>query len=384
MSDTVLDAQPIENQIVMKIPPKDAIMCPIQIGAALLAKPDQWLPDHWQKKRIVIITDHTVSKIYGESLLDRLKEAVPLLFSFIPGEQSKNAQTKLEIEEKMLEAGCGRETLLLALGGGVVGDLAGYIAATYMRGISYIQIPTTLLAMVDSSVGGKTGINVPQGKNLIGAFWQPACVVIDIHSLKSLSDVHLVNGLVEAIKMFSTSDAEYFNYVHVELDRVLHKEMSVLKKIIERAIRIKVDVVSRDETENNLRMILNFGHTIGHALEKATDYTILHGYAVAIGMLVEAKISQLMGLLSDADYNVIQLLFAKLKISINPLKNIDCDVIIKATKVDKKIRNNQVRFVLLKKIGEVCNENGLIAHPVSDEMIMKALLEVRGMQNGGQ
>ncbi len=387
MSDIVVNKKTesmIETQIVMKIPARNAIVCPIQIGMNLLATPEKWLPDDWQKKRIVIITDETVHKIYGKYLLEVLKEAKPLLFSFIPGEQSKNAQTKLAIEEKMLEAGCDRQTLLLTLGGGVVGDLAGYIAATYMRGISYIQIPTTLLAMVDSSVGGKTGINVPQGKNLIGAFWQPVCVVVNIDCLKSLPEIHLINGLVEAIKMFCTNDAEYFKYVDKELNRVLQKETTVLKNIIERAIQIKVNVVSHDETESNLRMILNFGHTIGHALEQVTHYSILHGYAVAIGILVEAKISHLSGFLSVEDYNAIESLFYKLKISLNPLKTMDCDAIIQATKVDKKIRNNQVRFVLLQRIGKVYHENDIIAHPVSDEIIIKALKEVGGMQDGRQ
>src|SRR5579862_7344926 len=276
------------TQIMMAIPAKKSMMYPIRVGMNLLSSPEKWLPDSWEQKKLVIVTDDTVDHLYANHLLKQLKNANPLLFTFPAGEQSKSAEIKSKIEEKMIQANCDRDTLLIALGGGVVGDLAGFIAATYMRGISYIQVPTTLLAMVDSSVGGKTSINTPQGKNLIGAFWQPKTVVADIHCLKTLPEVHCVNGLIEAIKMFLTNDADYFHYVNTHLDRFFHKDEIVLQKIIERAVQIKVDIVSQDETEKNLRMTLNFGHTIGHALEKITGYAILHGFAVALGILIEA------------------------------------------------------------------------------------------------
>ncbi len=214
MSHTIdhkLDASLITKPIMMNIPASKAFTYPILVASDLLAHPEKWLPTDWQKKRLVIITDDNVNKIYGKHLSTILEQAKPLLLSFMPGEKSKNSQIKLNLEQRMIQAHCDRDTLILALGGGVVGDIAGFIAATYMRGISYIQIPTTLLAMVDSSVGGKTGINVPQGKNLIGAFWQPTCVIADMNCLSTLPQVHLINGLIEAIKMFATSDAKLFN-----------------------------------------------------------------------------------------------------------------------------------------------------------------------------
>lgn len=322
MNDIIDQIKPyiVEKQIAMRIPARSAITYPIKIGENLLSYPERWLPEDWHTKKIVIITDDNVNKLYGEKLLRLLRQAAPLLLSFLPGEQGKNAQIKLELEEKMLQAHCDRETMILALGGGVVGDMAGFVAATYMRGVSYIQIPTTLLAMVDSSVGGKTSINLPQGKNLIGAFWQPSSVIVDVNCLLTLSRDHLINGLIEAVKMFLTHDADYFNYVCHQLDDVLDRNSEVLKNIIQRAIQIKVNVVSADEKESNQRMVLNFGHTIGHALEALSNYTLLHGHAVALGMLVEIKIAKILGILADEDCHAIQSLLLKLNISGSQLK----------------------------------------------------------------
>lgn len=364
------------NQIIMKIPAKQPVSYPINVGLDLLSHPEEWLPHECHAKRLVIITDDNIHPIYGKKLSHTLNQYNPLLLSFSPGEKSKNYQTKQLLEEQMIQHHCNRDTLILSLGGGVVGDLAGYIASTYMRGIPYIQIPTTLLAMVDSSVGGKTGINTNQGKNLIGTFWQPSGVVADLNCLTTLSQIHIINGLIEAIKVFMTNDVDYFNYVITNIDPILHKDMSILKNIIERAIKIKIDVVSQDERENNKRVILNFGHTIGHALEKITDYTMLHGYAVALGILVETKISQLLGYLSSEEYYIIHSLFLRFNISGAQLKNINCNDIIQATKSDKKIKSNNVRYVLLKKLGQVCTDNNDYAHPVADELVKDALIDV--------
>jgi len=386
MSHTIdhkLDASLITKPIMMNIPASKAFTYPILVASDLLAHPEKWLPTDWQKKRLVIITDDNVNKIYGKHLSTILEQAKPLLLSFMPGEKSKNSQIKLNLEQRMIQAHCDRDTLILALGGGVVGDIAGFIAATYMRGISYIQIPTTLLAMVDSSVGGKTGINVPQGKNLIGAFWQPTCVIADMNCLSTLPQVHLINGLIEAIKMFATSDAKLFNYVNTNINDILDRNTLSLKKVIEHAIKIKVNIVSSDEKENHQRMILNFGHTIGHALEKMTDYTLLHGNAVALGMLVEAKISELLGYLSPENYQIIQSLMSKLNISGHQLRVMDFDKIIQATYTDKKMKECQVRYILLNKIGEVRNDNHTVAHPVPDEIILKSLHFVKDGSNGG-
>ncbi len=348
----------------------------IKIDLNLIEQPDQWLPKNWQTKKLVIITDDTVNEIYGKNLLEILKSANPLLITMPPGESSKDYLVKHELEEKMIAQGCHRDSIILAFGGGVVGDMAGFIAATYMRGIDYIQIPTTLLAMVDSSIGGKTAINSPQGKNLIGAFWQPILTLIDMSFLNTLSQTQLINGLIEALKMFMTNDHENFEFVNNNIALILNKDFRVLKKVIEQAIKIKVGIVSADEKENHQRMILNFGHTIGHALEKVTDYALLHGYAVALGILVESKISQLLGYLSREDYETIKSLLLKLSISGSQLNKINIDEIIQTTKSDKKTKNDKVRYVLLEKIGQVYYQENKFAHPVSDEIVKQAFNEV--------
>ncbi len=365
------------NEIVMQILAKQPASYSIKIGSGFLLNPAEWLSLDYQGKQLVIITDDNVNKIYGEKLANALANYKPLLLSFLPGEKSKNYLTKQSLEDQMFEHHCNRDTIILSLGGGVVGDIAGFVASTYMRGISYIQIPTTLLAMIDSSVGGKTAINTNQGKNLIGAFWQPSYVVADLNCLMTLPKVQVINGLIEAIKIFMTNDAYYFNYVNNNIENIINKDILVIKNIVEQAIKLKVSVVSQDERENKHRVVLNFGHTIGHAIEKMTDYTILHGYAVALGILVEAKISQLLGFLSLEYYQIIQSLFFRLNITLSELKKLNCDEIILATKSDKKMKLNSVRYVLLNEIGNIHYDDNIYVHPVSDEIVKKAICEVQ-------
>ncbi len=364
------------NEIIMELPPQQASSYPIKIGKDLLKQPEKWLPKSWQSKQMVIITDETVKSLYAERLTQPLGDFQPLLFSFPPGEMAKNYQTKLNLIEQMLKHHCDRDTVILALGGGVVGDIAGFVAATYLRGIPYIQLPTTLLAMVDSSVGGKTGINTVHGKNLIGAFWQPSCVIADVNCLKTLSRTQVTNGLVEAVKMFITCDASRVEKVHDYGETLFQQDLTVFQSLIEWAINIKAKLVHLDEKEKNHRMVLNFGHTIGHAIENITQYTLLHGYAVALGMLVEAKIAQQLGLLPQSDYDKIQLLLARWDIHGHALKAMNFAQLIQATHHDKKIVRDQVRYVLLKKIGAVYQENDCFAHPVTDDAVKSALIAV--------
>jgi 3-dehydroquinate synthase len=365
------------NPLLMQLPSSQAITYPIYIAPDLLAQPELWLPADCRQRRIVIITDENVKKEYGEALVKVLEKHTPLLLSFPAGEQNKTAETKQALEAQMLAAHCDRNTLILALGGGVVGDLAGFVAATYMRGVPYIQVPTTLLAMVDSSVGGKTAVDCAYGKNLIGAFWHPVAVVADLNCLKTLPKTQLINGLVEALKVFMTSDAESLEYASSHIAPILTGDISVLEPVIRAAVKIKMDVVSRDEKESHLRMILNFGHTIGHALEKITDYGLLHGYAVALGILVEAKIAELRGLLSAEAYQKIKVLFLNLTISGKSLQSMDLRAIVQATRSDKKSAEGKVRYVLLQALGEVFSHKHVFAHPISDEDVTKALVIVR-------
>ncbi len=358
----------------------------IRIGTDLLKELLTMLPKN--KRMAVIITDHIVKKHYAISIERSLKQAgyKTLLLSCPAGEQSKNGRTKSRLEEKMLAQGCDRDTLILALGGGVVGDLAGFIAATFMRGIAYIQIPTTLLAMLDSSVGGKTGIDTPQGKNLIGAFWQPSAVIADVNCLRTLSKKQMINGLIEALKMFLISDKDSLTFLEENLAVILsdipnsssRTRDDVLINLIHRAVKMKADIVAHDEREQHQRAILNFGHTIGHAIEHLTQYQCLHGYAVALGILVEAKIAQLMGHLHVTHYLYIKTLLQKLDITLHELKCFDVDALIKSTQLDKKKRDGLVRYVLLTGLGTVYEHDGQFVHPVDDVLVKRAFFEIIG------
>lgn len=324
--------------------------------------------------KIVIITDHIVKKQYALSLNKHLKQSGhdTLLLSFPAGEKFKNSETKQKLENAMLLHRCDRDTLIIALGGGVVGDIAGFVAATFLRGVSYIQIPTTLLSMVDSSIGGKTAINTQYGKNLIGAIYQPQCVIADVNTLKTMTQKARINGLIEAIKMFLTHDAKSFYYTQSHLSHLVQGKSSFLKKIIVCAVNIKLKVVKRDEKEKNERALLNFGHTIGHALEKMSNYALPHGYAVGYGILVEATMSHQLGLLDKQQLFIIQDVMSELGIRGNYLKKFDIVKLLQATRNDKKAGFNQVKYILLKKIGSAHIVKKNYSHCVSDKMVRQA------------
>lgn len=361
------------SKLVVKIPEHKINDYSIIIGDDLQQK----LLPYLKNKRIIIITDSRVKELYANKLKNFLdKNAFECnIITFKPGEKSKTQVTKTAIEKKMLNLSCDRNTMIIALGGGVVGDMAGFIAATYMRGISYINIPTTLLAMVDSSVGGKTAIDTKQGKNLIGAFWQPSAVLVDLDYLKTLPKNHYKNGLVEAIKIFLIADVKYFNYLEKNINKILSEDKTILQKIITRAIKLKAEIVSKDIKDNHTRMKLNFGHTIGHAIEHASHYKLLHGYAVGLGILIECRIAIMHGLLSREDYARIENILMLLDITNKLLKNIKVKSIMKSMQLDKKSVDHQSRFVLLKKVGQVSIENKMITHTVKDQVIKQAILE---------
>ena len=362
--------------ITIFLPAKLAQQYKISIGLDLLPELTKYFPKNLSYKSVVIITDHTVKKWYAVALKKHLQAEGLNAFicSFPAGDQYKNALTKSTLEEKMFTQHCGRDTLILALGGGVVGDLAGFIAATYMRGIPYVQIPTSLLAMIDSSVGGKTGINTTSGKNLIGAFWQPKAVITDLSLLATLPQKQLQNGLFEAIKIFLTCDNKYFDECDKKLNLLLKRDLNVLTRIVYRAVQLKAQIVAQDEEEKNLRMILNFGHTIGHALEQLSHYKILHGFAVGLGMLVEAKIAVLLGYLSDQAFEQIYTVMTRLGVNLNDLKKFSATEIIRLTKFDKKNKQKKVQYILLAGIGSVEHENDHYARAVPDHIVRQALL----------
>lgn len=365
------NTQQINLQV--NLPAKVAHYYPIVIGPKLLTNWQNWIKDYAQTKKIIIISDDNVAKLYGQAFCAELSAAgyQSQLLDFEAGEASKSASTKLGLEEKMFAFGCDRHTLCIALGGGVVGDLAGFTAATYMRGMNYIQIPTSLLAMIDSSVGGKTAVNTSYGKNIIGTFWQPRAVIMDTELLETLPREQVINGFFEAIKIFLTLNAEQFNFCCANLTAILNLEHAPLVQMISEAVALKAHVVEVDEQEQNLRMILNFGHTVAHAIEKLSSYKVLHGYAVGIGMLVEAKIAEISGLLTSADYKKVAAFLAELEITPKLLAGYQVSELISAMRGDKKNKNQQIVLVLLSGIGQVKNIDNKVAFAV-DESIIEA------------
>lgn len=360
------------NTVQVTIPGRLTTPYAVQIGTGLLATPG-WMPS--VDGTVAIITDHLVKHYYAKSLQQVLLRHGhrTIVLSFKPGEASKTRRTKARLEDDLLQQGCGRDSLILALGGGVVGDLAGFVAATFMRGIPYLQLPTTLLAMIDSAVGGKTGIDTPHGKNLLGAYWQPQAVIADLSCLQTLAKTHLVNGLIEAIKIFLTHDQQGLIDVTDHLDHLLCDPSSPSHAaLVSRAVALKAIIVQRDEQAQGERAVLNFGHTIGHALEHVTRYQLCHGEAVAIGMLVEAKLAQQLGFLSTAAYGLIEQLITRLGITTRLVRQLDSEAIIHATQYDKKRCAGQARYVLLNGLGSVYQHQSQWTHPVSAAQVRRA------------
>ncbi len=304
-------------------------------------------------ERVMVVTNSTIGRLYLDSLKESLEnQRFKVLIVEIPdGEEFKDLETLKQIYDALVGAHLDRGSFLIALGGGVVGDMAGFAAATYLRGISYVQVPTTLLAQVDSSVGGKTGINHEKGKNLIGAFYQPKMVFIDVNTLDTLPEREYTSGLAEVVKYGIVCDADFFSFLWDNVDKLLARDKGCLESVINRSCKIKASVVSRDEREAGLRAILNFGHTIGHAIESLTDYKkYLHGEAVAIGMAQAAKVSESMGnSTKDVTCRIVSLL-NKLRLPVDP-PQFSAEQYLNAIFHDKKIKDGGITFVLNNGIG---------------------------------
>lgn len=319
--------------------------------------------------KVAVITDTNVNKLYGKKLLAMLEDKkVPTgLFTFKAGEASKTRQIKERLEDALTRKGFKRDCVIVALGGGVVGDLAGFVASTYMRGVPFIQLPTTLLAMVDSSIGGKTGVDSPYGKNLIGAFYQPKAVFIDVETLKSLNKKEMLNGIVEMVKHGIIADKKYFLFMQDNIDRIYKLEEKILIKAIKRSCQIKKEVVEEDEKESNIRKMLNLGHTIGHAIEKTSGYKFSHGISVGMGLVVETKIAERLNMISFVESKKIIDLITKLGIKIK-FSDVDIKSIIKNTLFDKKNTAGKTNYVLPLKVGKVA-----IDVPVKEKIIFEVL-----------
>lgn len=325
-----------------------------------------------EKRKFCIVTDSSVEKLYGQQVLDLIngvaKKAV--LFSFPAGEESKNLDTVKSLYKFLIEEGFDRKDMLIALGGGVVGDLTGYTAATYLRGVDFIQIPTTLLAQCDSSIGGKTGVDFDGYKNMVGAFHMPRLVYMNVGVLKSLEERQFFAGFAEVMKHGLIKDHIFYEWLIENMYEICERDLDVLEEMIMKSCTIKKLVVEKDPTEKGDRALLNFGHTIGHAIEKAKNFELLHGECVALGAVAAAYISWKHELLSMDEYYEIRDMFVPFYLPIS-VDGIDPQEILKLTKSDKKMEEGKIKFVLLKKVGKA-----VIDMTVSDEDILNAIKEI--------
>jgi 3-dehydroquinate synthase len=338
------------TEIKVEIKPQDNDY-KIFIGYNILTEIRKFIDKYFSKKRIVLLCDSNIKKIYKDIITGDLEISKNNIFVFPKGESSKSTKMKEKIETDFLNHEVDRNSLLLTFGGGVTGDLGGFIAATYYRGIPFIQIPTSLLAMVDSSIGGKVAVNHNMGKNLIGAFYQPKAVFIDTKTLETLPQKEYINGFSEIIKTALIRDKKYFIFLKENLELILKRDINIVQKMIKRSCEIKAEVVSLDEKEGGLRKILNYGHTIGHAIEKLSNYKIHHGFAVSIGMNIENRIAESQGLISSMERKEIEEFIIRSGLPVKIPKNIQPDDIIKKLKYDKKSVSGIPRFSILKGIG---------------------------------
>tara|TARA_X000001036_G_scaffold180343_1_gene170700 strand:- start:354 stop:1442 length:1089 start_codon:yes stop_codon:yes gene_type:complete len=343
---------------------------PIYVGDNLLSN-NIIFKKHIRTKKIALVSNTTVAPLYLDTVISALgndKEIIPILLP--DGEQYKNIDTLNKIYDVLLQNKCDRDILLIALGGGVIGDITGYAAATFMRGVKFIQIPTTLLSQVDSSVGGKTGINHTLGKNMIGAFYQPQCVIADVDVLNTLSDRELSAGLAEVIKYGLIRDYPFFEWLEHNMKSLLSKKTELLTEAISRSCINKADVVSQDEFESSkgIRATLNLGHTFGHAIENAMGYgNWLHGEAVACGMVMAAFLSKELSWLTEGDFIRIKNIMLSAKLPVDP-PNISQEKFVDLMQSDKKTHNNQIHLVLQKGIGKA-----ILTHDYSQKAFLYTL-----------
>ncbi len=324
---------------------------PIFIGSDLIADTDVF-SQYIKSKQVLIVTNETIAPLYLDGMLDSLSDYQVQTLVLPDGEEYKTVDTVTTIFDAFLENQYGRSATLIALGGGVIGDMGGFAAACFQRGIPFIQVPTTLLAQVDSSVGGKTGVNHPLGKNMIGAFYQPECVVIDLQVLNTLDDRQLSAGLAEVIKYGLIRDVGFISWLEENMSDLLARDYDSLSYAIEQCCLAKAQIVAEDEKESGVRAILNLGHTFGHAIESGSGYgTYLHGEAVAIGCCQAADLSRRLGRLTDRDVNRIVTLFQRAGLSTSPPNNLSVDDYLGFMGRDKKNIDGNIRLIILARIG---------------------------------
>lgn len=327
---------------------------PIFIGEALLSRPELVKP-YVKGKQVLIVTNETVAPLYLDACKQTFADFEVESVVLPDGEEYKNLETLNLVFDQLIGQRFDRSCTLVALGGGVIGDMTGFAAAAFQRGVNFIQIPTTLLSQVDSSVGGKTGVNHPLGKNMIGAFHQPQCVLIDTQTLNTLDDRQLSAGLAEVIKYGLIGDAPFFEWLEQNLDALMARDLTILAEAIERSCANKARIVALDERESGMRALFNLGHTFGHAIEAGMGYGVwLHGEGVSAGTMQALYMSRLMGTITDTDFERAQTIFKRAKLPVYPPSTAEMpnDKYMGLMAGDKKVQAGTIRLVLLKSIGE--------------------------------
>ena len=320
----------------------------VVVGRGLLGDLTTLMSRHAPAHRYVVISDDQIERTFARKAANDL--SAPLL-SFPAGEARKTRETWADLTDRLLAHHVGRDACLVAVGGGVVGDVAGFVAATFLRGIPFVQIPTTLLAMIDASIGGKTGVNTPAGKNLVGAFHQPRLVLADLDTLDSLPAPQLAAGIAEAVKHGAIADADYFAFLEREAEAVAARKDPALERLVARSVEIKAGIVAADEREAGIRAVLNFGHTVGHAVEAASGYSILHGEAVAIGMAYEARLAEALGVAETGTAARLTGVLAAYRLPVTRPAAASVDQLMSRMRNDKKARLGNLRFALPRAIG---------------------------------
>jgi 3-dehydroquinate synthase len=330
---------------------------PIYIEAGVLSRLDELARQHLPGRRLVMIADAAVLALYRAGRLGSPPGNLATI-TFASGEKSKTRESWAQLTDSMMQQGFGRDTGVVALGGGVCGDLAGFVAATYMRGLPYVQVPTTLLAMLDASVGGKTGVDTPHGKNLVGAFHPPAAVIADPSTLASLPEREYRSGLAEAVKHGLIADQAYFAWMETNAVALTSRDLAALTRLIRRSVEIKADVVSGDERESGRRAILNAGHTVAHALEQVSGYQLPHGEAVALGLVAECELAEQLGIAPAGLRSRVAGLLTRLDLPGRMPVRLERSTLVGAMGGDKKNRAGQIHFALPSGLGEMHRENG--------------------------
>lgn len=349
---------------------------PIVVERGLIGRLGEIVPQAVRAHRYVIITDTNVGPIYGSPALRAFPKNSASLLTIPAGEAHKTRDTWTRLTDELLALGVGRDTAIVALGGGVVGDVAGFVAATFMRGVPVVQIPTTLLAMIDASIGGKTGVDTPSGKNLVGAFHNPTAVFSDPQVLATLDVNNLRTGFAEAIKHGVIADSGYFEFVAGEIPKLLAPGGIVgdsVSRLIVRSIEIKAEIVSRDEREQGLRKVLNFGHTVGHAIETLSGYGLAHGEAVSIGMVLESAIAERIGLAEAGTSAAIRDALRVAGLPVDRPRAISGEKILDSMRADKKAREGRTEYALPRCIGAMAGSESSWAVTVEDDIVREVL-----------